>query len=458
MSKKLCIIFSLRRSLRPRCAENKEAPSKVGLFILLIVWLGLSACNSAVLPSLPDATATHTSSPPATLTTPPASPQSTATPGPISLRIWLPPQFDPNQEDPASRLLKERLDAFVEQHPGVRIETRIKAQDGPGGLLDALSAANAAAPLALPDLILLPRVHLETAALKGLLTPFDGSSTVLDEDDWFDYASQLARLQDSIFGLPFAGDGQVLLYRPAEVSSPPKDWLSLLNLSSPLIFPAGDDQALFTLQQYLATGAPVQDADGRPTLDPAALTGVLTQFAEANAAGIMPFWLTQFITADQAWEAYTANSGDLIAAPASRYTQELPGDSLAAPLPTQDGKPFTLVNGWVWALSNPHPDRHQLSVALAEFLTSGDFLADWTAASGYLPPRRSALAGWPDRSLRSLVGSMVESAHILPPADVLAVISPALQQATIAVLKQESDPDTAARQAIELLRLPDSTP
>jgi hypothetical protein len=81
---------------------------------------------------------------------------------------------------------------------------RIKALDGPGGLLDALSAANAAAPLALPDLILLPRPQLETAALKGLLTPFDGLSASLNNGDWYDYARDLAQLQDSTFGLPLA--------------------------------------------------------------------------------------------------------------------------------------------------------------------------------------------------------------------------------------------------------------
>lgn len=455
----LCDVFSFIRRLNLQLKENNQFVLRGLLFTLvMLVYLGLSACGNAAFPGLPAGSATPETSPTATLATTPESALPTSTPGPTTLRLWLPPQFDPGQDDPASRLLQERLDAFVEQHPGVRIETRIKAQDGPGGLLDALSAANAAAPLVLPDLILLPRSHLETAAIKGLLTPFDGLSASLNDDDWYDYASQLARLQDSIFGLPFAGDGQVLLYRPVEISTPPNDWPSLLDLSSPLIFPAADAQALFTLQQYLAAGGPVQDAEGRPTLDRAALTGVLGHFAEATAAGIMPFWLTQFSTADQAWEAYTGNSGDLIAAPASRYLQELPGDTLAAPLPTPDGKPFTLINGWVWALSNPRPERRDLAVALAEFLTQGDFLADWSATAGYLPPRRSALSGWPDRSLRSLVGAIAESAHILPSADVLAMISPALQQATIEVLKQESDPETAANQAIDRVQPPNSTP
>jgi ABC-type glycerol-3-phosphate transport system substrate-binding protein len=243
-----------------------------------------------------------------------------------------------------------------------------------------------------------------------------------------------------------------MLYRPAEVVEPPKDWSDMLDSANPLIFPAGDEQALFTLQQYLATGAPVQDADGRPIVDPTVLTRVLDYFAQASTAGTMPFWLTQFTTADQAWEAYIANSGNQIVAPISRYLQDLPGDSLAAPLPNQDGEAFTLVDGWVWALSNPQPDRHELSVALAEFLTSGDFLAKWSAKAGFLPPRRSALAGWSDLSLRSLVRSIAESAHISPPADVLSVISPALHQATIEILKQESDPQAAAK-VLEHFRL-----
>jgi len=431
---------------------------KTLLLMLVLVCLGLSACSGIALPGMPGTATPSKPLPTEAGTSTPASAPATPTPGPTTLRLWLPPQFDPSQDNPANRLLQEQLDAFVAQHPGVRIEVRSKALDGPGGLLDALSAANAAAPLALPDLILLPRAHLETAALKGLLTPFDGLSTSLNDGDWYDYARELAQLQDSTFGLPLAGDGQVMLYRPAEVVDPPKDWAGMLASTNPLIFPAADKQALFTLQQYLATGAPVQDADGRPILDPAVLTRVLDYFAQASTAGTMPFWLTQFTTADQAWEAYTGNSGNQIAAPISRYLQDLPGDSLAAPLPTENGEAFTLVDGWVWALSNPQPDRHELSIALAEFLTSGDFLAKWSATAGFLPPRRSALSGWSDLSLRSLVRSIVESAHISPPADVLTVISPAFQQATIEVLKQESDPQTAAQQALELLQSPDSTP
>jgi hypothetical protein len=73
----------------------------------------------------------------------------------------------------------------------------VKALDGTGGLLDALVSANAAAPLALPDLVLLPRPLLESAALKGLLHPYDGLSSLMDDPSWFDYARQLAHFKSS---------------------------------------------------------------------------------------------------------------------------------------------------------------------------------------------------------------------------------------------------------------------
>ena len=80
---------------------------------------------------------------------------------------------------------------------------RIKAPDGPGGLLDSLTTASAAAPLALPDLVALPRPIMETAALKGLVHPYQNLTSPIDEPDWYPYARQLARLQDSIFGIAF---------------------------------------------------------------------------------------------------------------------------------------------------------------------------------------------------------------------------------------------------------------
>ena len=386
---------------------------------------------------------------------PPSTPSATRTPPqPTTLQVWVPPQFDPESDSAAGRLLRARLAEFTARRTGVHVEVRVKAAMGPGGLLDSLNTASAAAPLALPDLVLLQRGLLETAALKGLLYPFDGLSSALDQQDWYDYARDLARLQDSTFGLPFAADGLILMYRPADVAKPPVDWNGTLELKTPLAFPAADEQALFTLSQYMANEAPLEDDQGRPSLAPAPLTELLTYFDEAASAGVMPFWLTQYSSFDQSWEAYTENRADLVIDWASRYMADLPGDTDAALIPTPDGGPFTLVDGWVWALASPQVQRHATSAELAEFLTEPDFLAKWTAAAGYLPPRASALAGWSNTPLRGLVEDIVRTAHSLPPTEVMNVVGPPLEEATVDVLKEQTAPADAAENAVQKIQSP----
>jgi multiple sugar transport system substrate-binding protein len=246
----------------------------------------------------------------------------------------------------------------------------------------------------------------------------------------------------------------ILLYRPATIPEPPLDWTATLALDSPLIFPAGDERALFTLLQYLSADGKIQDNEGLPMLDEKTLTDVLTFYQQAEQAGVMPVWLTQFSSDDQAWKAYGEGRANLIVTWASRYLNELPADTAAVPVPTATGTPLTLADGWVWALSNPQTDNRALTVELAQFLTDSDFLARWTSTAGYLPPRASALAGWSSPALQSLVDQIVHSAQIIPSADVLIALSPALGEATLNVLKEQADPAEAAQSAVARLSGP----
>lgn len=437
-----------------------------------LAWLALSsllllvAC-SGVLPSVPSSTTlpsaqvtaptTFTSgtlAPPTTVVSPT---QETATPtqaGPTVLRMWLPPQFDPNSGTPAGDLLKQQLDTFSQRRPNVQVEVRIKALDGPGGLLDSLTNASAAAPLALPDVVALPRPDLETAALKGLLHPFDGLTPAMDDSDWYDYARQLGRLQNSTFGLPFAGDAMMLVYYTSQVPKAPADWGSVLGLNTPLAFAAADPQSLFTLAQYQAEGGAVRDDQGRPYLDPAALEKVLRFYLDASKNGVMPTWLTQLQNDDQVWDAFKQRRASMAIAWNSLYFNQVITNTNAAPLPTENGKAFTLATGWVWALASSQPDRLEMGAQLAEFLTDTTFLAAWTQAAGYLPPRPSSLDAWTNKDQQLMVRQIVLSASQYPSADIITSLGPPIQQATIQVLKQQTDPQTAAQQAAASLVYP----
>lgn len=426
---------------------------KLRIFLALIWILGwLNACSWQQAMTTPP---TKT----ATLTLPTVRPTSTgvvaSTPsGPTRLRLWLPPEFDPTAGTPAAEILQQRLDEFVKRRPDVRLEVRVKALNGAGGIIDALSTSTAVAPLALPGLVALPRELLEVAALKGLLHSYDRLISSMDSTDWFTYAKQMAYVQNSLYGLPFAGDALVLVYRRAALAELPTDWNGFLSLEIPMVFPAADPEALITIAHYQARQGEILDPQGRPFLDRQVLEAVLEDLAEAEDAGLMPYWLTQYQTDAQVWEALQQKRADLVIAWSSQYLKEASQEFTLAPLPTPADNLFTLATGWVWALVEDDPVRQALYLELAEFLIEKDFLAQWTYALGYLPPRPSALQSWDDEQLRVVLSRVSFSARLPPTEDVLAILSQPLQQATIQVLKKQTDPVSAAQVAVQSLGLP----
>jgi ABC-type glycerol-3-phosphate transport system substrate-binding protein len=295
---------------------------------------------------------------------------------------------------------------------------------------------------------------MEAAALKGLLHPIDDMTESMTDSDWYEYAHQLARLQDSTFGLPFAGDAMIMVYHSTMDSEPPRDFATALETPGTMAFPAADPQALFTLALYQATGGAIFDDQGRPFMDANNLEEVLTFYHNAAISELMPFWLTQYETDEQSWEAFLEDLADMVITWTTRYIDRAPSEDGVAHIPTPDGRRYTLATGWVWALVSPNPERQELSVRLAEFLTESDFLAEWTSVNGYLPPRPSALTNWKPIKLRTLISGVSSSAQLIPPADVLTSLGPPLEEATVQVLKLQSDPHTVAEDAAESLARP----
>jgi multiple sugar transport system substrate-binding protein len=440
-------MFFRKAFLRPTC-----------LLAACLLLLTATACDRLPIPGLGEAV---TGTPPAPTGTtavlpspsPSIEPDASQSPGTQTLRLWLPPEFDPAAGTPAGDILQARLDEFENRRPNVTVETRIKAVEGTGGMINTLTTASTAAPLALPDVVALPRRAIEPAVQKGLLYPF-GDLGPLRTAQWFDYAAQLSGVEQGQYSLPFAGDALVLLYRPGEIETPPRSWDELLQGPAALLFPAASPQALFTLSQYNAAGGPNLDADSRPFLDQTILTAVYIFYQQASAGEKMPFWLTQYEDDNQVWQAYQDNRAPMVATWSSRYLADPPADSAAAMLPTHDGEPFTLATGWVWATSNPDPARRELSTELAVFLSDSEFLGRWTEAAGYLPTRPDVLAFWSDATQQQLASQLVESAHPYPSPDVLNILGPALQETTIDVLKQQNTPSGAAEKAAETVNNP----
>jgi len=422
----------------------------------LILIVALLGCTSAPITDhtpVPRPTITPMIEQPA-LTDEAPSPQD----DPVTLILWVPPEFDPSNGSPEGELLQMRLDEFSQRRSNIRIETRVKDVEGSGGIIDTLTSAAAAAPLALPDLVALPSNALGNAAIKGLLNPFDDLTDTMDEAEWYDFARTFSRIENTTVGIPFAGDALIMVYRPSIIGSEIGDWAASLETAGDtpvsLSFPAADPYSLITLLHYQSIGGTILDDENRPTLDANTLTEVLTYYQQAKQSSLMPFWLTQYETDDQSWAAYEDNRTDLVITWASRYLQNPPVDSAGAAIPTRDGIPYTFATGWAWALASSDPERQEISAQLAEFLTSGDFLGEWTAAGGYLPPRSDALAGWENVSMQTLLARVAPSAQLISSMDVLAALGPPLQAATIDILKEQSDPAQAAEEAVSALAQP----
>ena len=174
-----------------------------------------------------------------------ATPSPTATPAtlgvdsPITLQLWLPPEFDPSAETDAAILLQARLDEYSRLHPGVRVQTRVKANTGSASLINSLSGTSSAAPLALPDLVLLSTKDMQNAAERSLIFPVGSEIDFNVENDWYPFAAGLAG-DDQIWGVPFTADGLVMIFRPSQTENPPASWSEFLNLGQRLMFPVSD--------------------------------------------------------------------------------------------------------------------------------------------------------------------------------------------------------------------------
>jgi ABC-type glycerol-3-phosphate transport system substrate-binding protein len=404
-----------------------------------VVFLGLlfsTGCSSLepFLASLttptpaPTKGVTLTPSPTATATEPPRP----ATP---LLRVWLPPQFDPAAENAPANLLKQRFADFEAEHPGLKIEIRIKKSDADNDIVNALSLTNTAAPDVLPDLILLSRPELEIAARKGLLHPIDGLSTSLEDPNWYEYAQQLGRIQNTGYGLPFAGNALILVYYP-ELGTV-VNWNDALSSKGQLVFPAGNSQGLVGLSLYASGGGEILDAQGLPTLNEEALTRVLTFVNEGVSKNVFPTSLANVSTEAQSLQIYRTGSANKSIMWMVDYRATSDGE--VAPLPGLGDAPFSYATGWLWALAGSKPENQQLAVELAEYLVADKFSGEWTRAAGYLPTRPSMVP----ESDRTMV-AVVESAHPLPSNDVLITLGPLMQEALTRVLNGEKPEDVAA--------------
>ena len=151
--------------------------------ISLCVSALLAAC--AVTPPPPSPTAT------AAAVTPSPSAPRLVSPTPAgslttNLRVWLPPQYAPDDSAAGGKVLAEQIARFEQTHPGQAVEIRIKSVSGPGGLLESLATAYNAAPAVLPDVVALDKT---TFSINSFLPLTRSTSLKIDIGRYGIYSS-----------------------------------------------------------------------------------------------------------------------------------------------------------------------------------------------------------------------------------------------------------------------------
>ncbi|MBP7690343.1 MAG: extracellular solute-binding protein [Anaerolineales bacterium] len=408
--------------------------------------IGLLAAGCGPAPTLAPPTPARLTQA-ATLTAP--APNASATPASRELVLWVPPEFAPVAEQPGGVVLAAQLDNYAQLHPGWRVRARAKAVTGAGGLLESLLNAYHAAPAALPDLVALSRGDLEAAAAADLVLPLDTWVSAAVFEAYYPFAQTLGRVNGQWVSLPFAIDARWLAYAPAAYPVPPARWAEVV--TGTLIFPGAEPFALSLLADYLAGGA-LTGADGRLALDAGRLAAILTAWQELAAAGVLPLSTLAYDTPAATWQIFRERRASLALTSASWYLREaarVAGTSAALP-PTTTGAPFTLVEGWGWALVNKAGDLAP-AAELLTWLVEPKRQAAWTQAAFRLPAQPAALAAWDDTPFIPLAAETLTRAQAQPDERVLEKVGPLLRRALDDVLNDRATPAVAAAAAAQAL-------
>jgi multiple sugar transport system substrate-binding protein len=415
---------------------------------MLLVFL-IPGCSSFSFQQLISGTPTaqHMNS----LTTEPA-PEPTEPPDAIltqtvkmnQIILWVPPQFMP-LESQAGERLQQHLEDFMTDHPGVEIIIRVKALEGTDGLLFALEKTLDIAPSAAPSLVLMPQNDLQIAAMQGLVQTHPQIQAILEEEDWYDYARQMALFQNNIYGLPFAADAIIMALRSTEGEPLSEDWQSLLPSNRQMLYPGSDARALFTLNLYLSAGGSILNDQRIISLDTEILTKVMAFFADSAEAGSLSASNFDYEDEEQVWNAFRQRKADLAVCWSSQYLADPPINVIAIPVPPLGNEPVTIVSGWIWTMTDPMPERLDLDLAVLTHLTDSGFQEEWTLLAGYLPVRPSSLAVWKNPIHTALLSQATISAINLPPDEILAMLGPVLNEAVYNVIINKQAPSEAAR-------------
>ena len=396
-----------------------------------------------------------------TTTPPPAietlTPQLPATPQvtrqPLTLVLWVPPQFAPIEGNSAGMMLQERLQDFEESHPDLKVELRVKSTSGESSLLNSLAATAAAAPNALPGLILLNRSDMEVAALKSLIFPIASRTAEYSTADWFPFVEEIASTQGVQYGLPLFIDPFVMTYHANMITFPPSTWQEVTTQDAQMAVNLNNPRALFPYAMYLSAGGHLLDDEGNPTLETDALTRTYQILFNGSTSNAFPTWLTNQQAPEDAWNALLEKQVSYALVWTSQVLNSSNENIALAPLPGSATIPVGFVDGWLLCITSPTADHSRYDIMLADYLMESGFLAQWSETAGYIPAKRSVLLEWQNKSQARELELIADQSVVVPSNKIQQTTGVLLNQFSISLIRRQTSPMQAVIDTLAALEV-----
>ncbi|HQE17434.1 MAG TPA: extracellular solute-binding protein [Aggregatilineales bacterium] len=461
----------------PIMSRMLNLPSPVTLVAALLLGVALTGCGARgveaeqpVPPATDDpTTAAGTAEGGEPTTGPVETLDATPTPEPttggdIVLRVWMPESLAPTAETPGAQVLAEQLRAFDTKYPDYDVEVHVKLTTGPGSAIAYLRSARGVAPGILPDLVLLNLEALALAANDELVEPVN---TMLEPDaisEFYPAAVEMGTVDGILIGVPYVLQFQHVVYREILFLQPPNSFERVLESPVPYVFPAGalGNVNRTTLAQYMeAAGGELLNEQGQPFINEDALERLLLFYEQAREDGIIEPALLQLTDPNETWELFNARQAGLAATTSTAYLS-IRADLINTQftwVPTADGDPFALVDGWVWVVTTEDPIRQEAALALLDELLEPANLGAYTEAVGWLPSKPAALEVWAEaEDYAAFADRVLRNAAAVPEPGLQALIGTAVQDALKAVLLDGVPAGQAAAEAARRVNTPVTTP
>ncbi len=427
---------------------------RLRLLTFVAVWMLVSCAAPAAQPTQMAGTESISTLAPATPTNTPVlavTPEST--PNAITLTLWWPEPLAPIDNQAASNLLVEQIQAFEAANGDMTVNFRLKNDQDVGGIMSTLKSASLVAPGALPDLTLLRRNDMISAAQAGLIMPIDEHAEASILDNLHPMVNALGRVNGRLYGLPYNLEVEHMAYQAGAYSLDRWSFANVLAQKAAFVFAAGRANSLsdvFLVQYRDATGTLESstisaDADQLRTL--------FQFYQQAVSEKLIDPTVLQYVIPDDFRGGLV--QGDI---PAGVVTSTLYLRMVAegakldyAPIPTVSGEPTTVVDGWMWVLTSADSERQMAAMRFLNWMEDADRQGKYNQTISMLPSQRSALRQWEDPNYAAFIDTLLNNATMPLIESSSGVAARTIQSALVSVINGQRSAEQATQDVMTQL-------